>query len=205
MSKSDQAGCANPFLHHAVMEVCQSFSERMIAMYCPQCAAPIDGIKFCRQCGANVSLVQQAITGQLPQPPYVPQQMSSLPPALFYPESNGIKQIMIGAAFLLLMVFTKVIWLLIPAFVLLGKGFSKMVTYRNAQQLLHQVMQGQSVQPPTMPSSVTPHFQTPPVFYAAPTSTDTNELPPLPDHPPSVVEGTTRHLEHRRQNPDQSA
>src|SRR5262245_9895208 len=35
-------------------------------MYCPQCASPIDGVKFCRSCGANVSLVPQALTGQFP-------------------------------------------------------------------------------------------------------------------------------------------
>ena len=36
-------------------------------MYCPNCAAPIDGAKFCRSCGSNVSLVPQAMAGQLPQ------------------------------------------------------------------------------------------------------------------------------------------
>jgi hypothetical protein len=36
-------------------------------MYCPNCAAPIDGAKFCRSCGSNVSLVPQAMSGQLPQ------------------------------------------------------------------------------------------------------------------------------------------
>ena len=47
-------------------------------MYCPKCAAPIDGVKFCRQCGANVSLVPQALTGQLP----VPVQTEATPPAM---------------------------------------------------------------------------------------------------------------------------
>src|SRR5262245_61902868 len=37
-------------------------------MYCPQCANPIDGTKFCRSCGANVSLVPQALAGQAPAP-----------------------------------------------------------------------------------------------------------------------------------------
>src|SRR5215470_5307259 len=36
-------------------------------MYCPNCAAPIDGVKFCRSCGSNVSLVPQAMSGRLPQ------------------------------------------------------------------------------------------------------------------------------------------
>ena len=35
-------------------------------MYCPNCATPITGTKFCRTCGANVSQVSQALTGQLP-------------------------------------------------------------------------------------------------------------------------------------------
>lgn len=41
-------------------------------MYCPKCAAPIDGVRFCRQCGANVSLVPQALTGQLQPTPTAP-------------------------------------------------------------------------------------------------------------------------------------
>jgi len=38
-----------------------------IAMYCPNCAAPIDGAKFCRSCGSNVSLVPRAMSGEFPQ------------------------------------------------------------------------------------------------------------------------------------------
>jgi hypothetical protein len=34
-------------------------------MYCPNCAAQIDGVRFCRSCGANVSLVSQALNGQI--------------------------------------------------------------------------------------------------------------------------------------------
>src|SRR5262249_24112538 len=41
--------------------------SKEIAMYCPNCAAPIDGAKFCRSCGSNVSLVPQAMTGELSQ------------------------------------------------------------------------------------------------------------------------------------------
>ena len=36
-------------------------------MFCPKCAAQnIDGAKFCRVCGANISLVPAALSGQLP-------------------------------------------------------------------------------------------------------------------------------------------
>lgn len=36
-------------------------------MYCPNCAAQIEGTKFCKSCGANVSLVPTALTGRLPE------------------------------------------------------------------------------------------------------------------------------------------
>ncbi|MGH9956462.1 MAG: zinc-ribbon domain-containing protein, partial [Pyrinomonadaceae bacterium] len=33
-------------------------------MFCPKCAAQnLDGASYCRVCGANISLVPQAITG----------------------------------------------------------------------------------------------------------------------------------------------
>ena len=41
-------------------------------MFCPKCATNnLDGASFCRTCGANISLVPQALTGQLTQPPPV--------------------------------------------------------------------------------------------------------------------------------------
>ena len=39
-------------------------------MFCPKCATNnVDGASFCRGCGANISLVPQALTGQLMQAP----------------------------------------------------------------------------------------------------------------------------------------
>src|SRR5258707_10937639 len=36
-------------------------------MYCPKCAAPnSDQVKFCRQCGENLSIVAQAMSKHLP-------------------------------------------------------------------------------------------------------------------------------------------
>jgi len=35
-------------------------------MFCPKCATQnVDGASFCRSCGANISLVPQALSGQL--------------------------------------------------------------------------------------------------------------------------------------------
>jgi hypothetical protein len=48
--------------------ILSSSIKENLSMYCPQCANPIDGTKFCRSCGANVSLVPQALAGQLPAP-----------------------------------------------------------------------------------------------------------------------------------------
>src|SRR5437763_13884197 len=37
-------------------------------MFCPKCATQnIEGAHFCRVCGANISLIPQALSGQLPQ------------------------------------------------------------------------------------------------------------------------------------------
>src|SRR2546430_5717178 len=36
-------------------------------MFCPKCATQnIEGASFCRVCGANISLIPQALSGQLP-------------------------------------------------------------------------------------------------------------------------------------------
>src|SRR5260221_3658502 len=39
-------------------------------MFCPKCATQnVEGASFCRSCGANVSLIPQALSGNLPQAP----------------------------------------------------------------------------------------------------------------------------------------
>src|SRR5919197_5283285 len=37
-------------------------------MFCPKCATQnVEGASYCRVCGANISLIPQALSGQLPQ------------------------------------------------------------------------------------------------------------------------------------------
>src|SRR2546421_445066 len=37
-------------------------------MFCPKCATQnLEGASYCRSCGANISLIPHALTGQLPQ------------------------------------------------------------------------------------------------------------------------------------------
>ena len=151
-------------------------------MYCPKCATNnIDDAKFCRRCGANLSFVPQALSGHLPQAP-----LSKLEEAIKRRRepnlARAIRKSFMGLAFLI--VFAAMflsrrapgfgaVWLLIPAFVLLGRGIGDLVSLMTAQS---------RAKPVAMPSAEV-----------------TSELPPAsfydPLAPPSVTERTTRHLE----------
>jgi hypothetical protein len=124
-------------------------------MYCPNCAAPIDGVKFGRRCGANVSLAPQALTGQLPAltpanatPPvaYTAGQLygqtrrerNNKPPNIeaavtsafwgigMFIAALAIGRFMPGGAYWWF-------WMLIPAFGAMGHGVSEYLRFRAAQ------------------------------------------------------------------------
>lgn len=159
-------------------------------MYCPRCAAPIDGVKFCRSCGTNVSLVPQAISGMLPPAPPAPlTEIQSQLRVIADPEKNGVGQLMGGLGFLVAAFFTHFSWwLLIPAFILLSKGLGKIVSLRQARRYVAELTAGQTLAP----------IPAPPPAAAIPSAPDTDELlprQPAAVTPPSVVEGTTRHLD----------
>jgi zinc-ribbon domain len=156
-------------------------------MYCPQCATQnIDRARFCRSCGANVSLVPQALSGHLPesQSDKIERAIKGAIKRRREPNlARGLRKTSIGIAFLMavaVLFFTRhsvgfgAIWLLIPAFMLLGKGIAEVVTVisegRGAKQLA-----------------------------ATPAALHTNQLPLQSNYdslaPPSVTEGTTRHLD----------
>src|SRR5690349_6772059 len=47
----------------------ENVRQRGKQMFCPKCATQnLDGASFCRVCGANISMVPQALTGQIVQP-----------------------------------------------------------------------------------------------------------------------------------------
>lgn len=172
-------------------------------MYCPNCAAQVDGMKFCRQCGANVSLVPQALTGQLPvaQPE---QPVSGLAydkrgrrhrhnrPASM--ESAG-KEFFGGLGFLVLSLAIWQFfpggkfwwfWMLLPAFGAMGKGIGQYLSLREQQRQFH---------PPHYNAAVGLPFVPPQPQIPVPT---TSELK-LPERavgaPQSITEHTTRHLD----------
>ena len=158
-------------------------------MFCPKCATQnIDGAHFCRACGANISLVPQALTGQLPvaQTEEPTRRGRRGRPEKQPTFDEGVRNVVMGFGFIAVAValafFGRPIgaqvwwfWMLIPAFAMLGKGISEIVRVN------------QSKVPPT------PNQQQMP--YAAPREV----LPPgnpAELRPPvaSVTEGTTRHL-----------
>jgi hypothetical protein len=167
-------------------------------MYCPNCAAPIDGVKFCRSCGSNVSLVPQAMSGQLPQSeadkgklhfgahhvahPHKKQEPSIEGAATSF--FTGVGLLIAAIAILLFGPAGNAWWwsFLIPAFAFIGGGiggYLKWKEYQRKQTLIER--------PGNQPGAYQSFPQAIPV-QAAPT---TSELV----KPSSVAEHTTRHLE----------
>jgi hypothetical protein len=75
-------------------------------MFCPKCAGQnVEGASYCRVCGANISLVPQALTGRLPDAPasaadYVGRRRrrdrNNEPPSL----EKGIVNVFVGIGFI---------------------------------------------------------------------------------------------------------
>lgn len=168
-------------------------------MYCPSCGTEnADGASFCRGCGANVSLVPQALTGRLPSGPGDANDPSveagtrsgkhdrapSIERAVV-PFFGGLAFVCVAFA----LAVTKMghgwwFWLFIPAFFMMGRGVAE---YLRLKQ--HEKSQATGFRP----------FAT---HTAVPPARETGALPP--HQPPagytpgSVTEGTTRLLEQDR-------
>jgi hypothetical protein len=167
-------------------------------MYCPNCANSIDGVqKFCRACGANVSLVPQAMTGQLPVVVAEDDEFTSSGkrkrkkvPTI----EKSVRNIFSGLGFLVAALFVT-FWFpggftwgwsfLFPAFALIGEGIGQFLKVKELERQRHPAF----YQPP-VPANFPPPVPPPPgvEVLSAPT---TSELA----SPVSVTEQTTRHLE----------
>lgn len=157
-------------------------------MYCPNCATQnADNTKYCRSCGANLSLVPQALTGQLSEASdrrrgrHRQRDFDDGGPANM---ANAITKIFMGFGFVLVaggvFFFAPAgrlwwFWMLIPAFALLGKGVAELLVSMKVDQ---SIPQG-------------------PAQTAVPPSARAGELGPRDDfiNPPSVTEQTTRQLD----------
>ena len=159
-------------------------------MFCPKCAAQnLEGAHFCRVCGANISLVPQALNGQMLQPSVPADEMTRAEkralkraPTL----DNAFRNTFMGIAFLLVTLalsFSDMgrgwwFWMFIPAFSMMGTGIAQYIRFREHQRSLP----GFVTAAPTIQAAAPA-----PVFPARGTG---ELLAP----PPSVTEGTTRHL-----------
>ena len=154
-------------------------------MFCPKCATQnLDGASFCRTCGANISLVPQALTGQLTHPE--PEEVEEGRRRHGRERGQGrrltldqaFKNMFLGIAFLLIAIVLSRsgqgwwFWLLLPAFSLMGTGIAQCIRVREREKRA-------SLQAPPAARA----------FSDRPRNTD-QLMPPVP----SVTEGTTRHL-----------
>lgn len=172
-------------------------------MFCPNCAAQnLDGASFCRVCGANISLVPQALSGTLPTAPESNDLSSrrqrrrdrnrdrSIEPSM----EKGIMNVFIGLGFIVAAIAIMsrfpagVFWgwsLFIPGFSNLGRGIASITAARRNQSAGSLPMGNAGGYFPGQPTNVSS-----PMMSGA-SAPRTGELrTPVP----SVTEGTTRHL-----------
>ena len=170
-------------------------------MFCPRCGVNnLDDARFCRACGADISLVPQALNRQLPagafgvrrvrereergkkEREYKPEEP---PPTL----EQGLQNTFFGVA--LLIIFYVAFfryggsfyiwgWLLIPALASFGEGLGQLIrSQREPRALPHTA----AFSPDSLAATTRARELTAP---------DTYEI--IPAQQPSVTESTTRHL-----------
>ena len=164
-------------------------------MFCPKCAAQnLEGASYCRGCGANISMVPQALSGQLAQAedddPTLCGKRAVRRRGKEASLDNAFRNAFMGIAFLLVAIalaFSRMgtgwwFWMLLPAFSLMGTGVAQYIRVREAQK--REMVGGQN-------QTYQPVMQSAPAVNSFPRRRNTGELIPPP---PSVTEGTTRHL-----------
>lgn len=163
-------------------------------MYCPNCATPIDGVKFCRACGANVSMVPQAMSGQLPQV-VEPEEgrrrrnRRHREPSIEKAASTFFTGIGFILAALAILFYFPAGWawgwsFFIPAFACIGDGVGMYLRLQEERRREQQAFQTRmnDVPPPSFPTAPQPGQ------ISAPTTSNLHA-------PSSIAEPTTRRLD----------
>jgi hypothetical protein len=155
-------------------------------MFCPKCATQnVDGASYCRACGANISLVPQALTGELPVAESVcdfrtlrhrrREELST---------ETAIRSLMMGITFAIVAILVAKFapsggwwwfWLLIPAMGMFSKGFAALARRR-------------------IDNRDRRNFAQPQVNSVRPNELFVPGADELSTPIPSVTENTTRHL-----------
>jgi hypothetical protein len=166
-----------------------------MTLYCPKCAAPnLESAKFCRACGADISLLPQVVSGQLAARLETEEGQKERRPHRRKKQETpsiekAIRSLFSGIAFVLVAFAAKSwapagniwwFWLLIPALMNLGAALTYYMRSRDEQN--------RNVQ---QEISATPTQFQPSRRVSALPPRDTGDLL---DQPPSVTEATTRHL-----------
>lgn len=165
-------------------------------MFCPKCGVRnLEDVKFCRACGANLSLVPQALAGRLPEGALKVegQERGDLrerkdkvqePPTL----EKGLGKVFTGLAVLIIFLlgffywrggFLFWVWLIIPALANFGEGVGQIIRSRGDRGALPNAG--------AFPGAVLP-APSPRAELPAPHTSEI--IPP----PVSVTEATTRGL-----------
>ncbi len=169
-------------------------------MFCPKCGTqnPDDG-RFCRSCGADLGNVSAALSGKLPQAPYVVD-----PRKRGVSWQSAITKIFTGLAFFIVSIIlafnqtpgSKVwwFWLLIPAFVTFGGGIAQIIQLKKLEkkEAAFAPQNTRNIISSAPPSNALPPTQT---DYMAPPKQSIYDTGDLVERPGSVTEPTTRHLQ----------
>lgn len=165
-------------------------------MFCPKCATPnADDARFCRSCGTDIGLVPQAMSGALAERLAAAdadgtrhgrrrRHRGDRPPSI----ERAVRGIFMGLAFIFIAFAVRTwapagniwwFWMFIPAAINLADGIATSVRLS---------AEGKRRDPqPHVPAQT---YVPPPRHASALPPRDTGEMIP----PPSVTEGTTRHL-----------
>jgi hypothetical protein len=170
-------------------------------MFCPKCAAQnLDEAKFCRACGADISLVPQALTGQLAR---VEDDLSEFDERGRSRVERGSRKLVEGVVFLVVFLcmmfffrqfFWVTFWFIFPAISKIGTGIGLLSQHAWRQsghlpggiKTTARVGASETTALPVSQTTALPRMNLNEIEPA-----DTAEIVAPP---PSVTEGTTRHL-----------